>query len=121
MLIRLQKIARRLHPFRSAFIIVGIFSLLAFVSIIFLPYSTVYNKYISPTFISIVWSLGFYSFTGSFLNIPEKANKEHGILFRVKTMIHRAWLYILAIICLITILASLILTYRLLSIWIKDY
>ena len=116
-----QKFANRLWYLRIVAVGAGVLFLVLVVVIILFSNAREDDKYPIPGFLGILWSLSAYAFISSFQSVPEKAKRSDGFLHRLKRNIHRSWYWIIAFIFTGTTVAVVLLTFRLVSIWLNDY
>lgn len=80
-----------------------------------------FERFLAPSLVGFVWAATTYSFVVTFCIIPEKAEKSQRLIVKLKRSISRGWYWVIAIVFLGTTTAALILTGRLMSIWLKGY
>jgi hypothetical protein len=84
------------------------------------PGSAAANQTLMPGFVGLVWAATTFSFIATFRTIPEKADKSLKFISRLKRRLSRGWYWVISLVFLGTTIAALILTGRLMSIWLKD-
>jgi len=115
-----KKFANRVWPLKIVALGIGVLSLVLVLIIIFLSTAQDDVKYLIPGVLGILWSLSAYGFISTFKFVPEKAKPSNGFFHRLKRNIHRSWYWFIAILFTGTTIASVLLTTRLISIWVND-
>lgn len=117
----LQKIAQTIKFLRLPSIAAGLLSLASIVVIIFTSESHEGDRFLIPSIVGLLWSMSTYSFIVTFQSVPEKASKTIKFFNRLKRNIHRGWYWFIGIVFLGTTLTVILATYRVVSIWMRDY
>lgn len=121
MIDRLGKIAQTLQFLRIPTIITGLVCLIVLTVIIFTSKTHEDDIYLIPSIIGLLWSVTAYSFLTGFNSVPQKAEDSWKFFQRVKRKLIRSWYWLLAIIFLGTSILAILVTFRIISIWIGDY
>ena len=121
MINKLQRIAQAIQMLRLPSISVGLISLASMVVIIFISESTEGDRFIIPCFVGLLWAMSTYSFIVTFRSVPEKASKTLRFFSKLKHNIYRGWYWFISVVFLGTTVAVILLTYRMVSIWLRDY
>ncbi len=74
-----------------------------------------------PSFVGLLWAVSLYSFIESFSSVPERVAERRGIFSGFKHSLRRGWYWIKGLIFLASTAVALVITSRLLSIWIAEY
>ena len=83
--------------------------------------SAEFERFLTPSLVGVVWSATTCSFIATFCTIPERANKSHKMVGKLKLKFARGWYWFLAVAFLATTVTALILTGRLMSVWLQVY
>jgi len=121
MINKLQRIAKAIQMLRLPSISVGLISLASIVVIIFISESHEGDRFIIPSFVGLLWAMSTYAFIVTFRSVPEKASKTMTFFSKLKHNISRGWYWFISIVFLGTSVAVIFLTYRMVSIWLRDY
>ena len=121
MINKLQRIAQAIQMLRLPSISVGLISLASMVVIIFISESHGGDRFIIPSFVGLLWALSTYSFIVTFRAVPEKAIETLGFFSKLKHNIYRGWYWFISVVFLGSTVAVILLTYRMVSIWLRDY
>jgi len=121
MIDKLGKIAQALQVLRLPAVVVGLASLIAMTVIIFTSKSHGEDVFLIPSVVGVLWAITTYSLVVGFSSVPQKAEQSWKFLRRVKRKFARAWYGLLAIVFLGTSIVAVSVTYRMISIWIRDY
>jgi hypothetical protein len=121
MIDKLKTIAQAIKILKVPSIAVGLIGLASFVVIIFSSSSYEDDLFLIPSIVIVLWAMSTYTFITTFSSIPEKPNKSFKIVAKLKRNIYRGWYWFIGIVFLGTTLATIVLSYRMVSIWIKDY
>jgi hypothetical protein len=121
MIDKFQRIAQAIQILKLPSIIVGFICLASFVIIVLNVSSDEGNRFVMPTFVGLVWAATTFSFIATFRTVPERAEKSQGIVRRFKQGSSRAWYWFIGVVFIGTSLAALIMTGRLVSVWLKEY
>ena len=76
------------------------------------------SPFLMPGLVGALWAMVTYAFLVTFRVIPEPANRYQRFVRRMFTNLRRGWYWLLAWICIGTTLLVVILTYRMLALWI---
>ncbi len=116
-----QKLAGRIRPLR--FVAVGAGGLLSVVAaaLIFLSDQRENDQYLIPCAVGVLWCLSAYVFVTTFESVPAKADTIRGVWRRLGRRVHRGWYWLLAFVFMGSTIAALLLTMRLMAIWLQDY
>ncbi len=78
------------------------------------------DRYLVPSIIGLLWSLSAFAFIINFCSVPPPAETNAPFFSRLKRRLHRFWYGLLAFLFLAATVAVLIVSYRLLSVWLHD-
>ena len=120
MIDKFQRLAQTIQVLQLPSIVVGSICLASMVVIVLNPYSDTGNRFLMLGFVGLVWAATTFSFIATFRTIPEKADKSLKFIGRFKRRLSRGWYWVISLVFLGTTIAALILTGRLMSIWLKD-
>ena len=121
MIDKLQRIAHAIQILRLPSIAVGLISLASMVVIMIISKSHESDRFLIPSIVSLLWAISTYSFIVTFRSVPEKANKSLKFFSKLKLIINRGWYWFIGVVFLGTTVAVMFVTYRMVSIWLKDY
>ena len=77
------------------------------------------SPFMMPGLIGFLWTLVTYAFLVTFRVIPEPASNNHKLLQRFFSNLRRGWYWLLAWFCIGTTVLVVVLTYRMLALWIS--
>ena len=121
MINKLQRIAQAIQILRLPSISVGLISLASIVVIIFISESHEGDRFIIPSLVGLLWAMSTYSFIVTFRSVPEKASKKMRFFRKLKHNINRGWYWFISVVFLGATVAVILVTYRMVSIWLRDY
>ncbi|MEJ2609730.1 MAG: hypothetical protein P8179_06465 [Candidatus Thiodiazotropha sp.] len=121
MIDKLQQISQAIRILLIPSIAAGLFCLYAVIYIVFSSTTHSGDHYLIPSFIGLLWAVSTYAFIVTFRTVPERANNSMSFFGNIKRKLSRGWYWIIGIVFIATTLSSLFLTYRMISIWIRDY
>ncbi len=121
MIDKLQRIAQAIQFLRLPSIMVGIICLASMVVIIFSSSSHQSDRFLIPCIVGLLWAISNYFFIVTFRSVPEKTNKSLKFFSKIKRNINRGWYYFIGVVFLGTTVAVMLVTYRMISIWLRDY
>jgi hypothetical protein len=117
----LQRFAARTQPLRSWLLLLsGIFFLALLYTVVT---STTHSGdlFLVPAIIGLLWSLSSYAFILNFRSVPRWNKEENGFFKRLKLRLSRLWYWVLASLFFGTTLALLLVSIRLVRVWMQDY
>ncbi|MCH9025968.1 MAG: hypothetical protein IIA05_02490 [Proteobacteria bacterium] len=79
------------------------------------------EQWVIPSIVGFLWALSVYSFIAGFQHVPLKADSQASLLAKLKAVFRRAPYWVLAFLALTSSVVVLILSYRLFSIWLRDF
>jgi hypothetical protein len=121
MIDKLQRIAQAIQILRLPSIAVGLIGLASLVMIMFISKSHEGDRFLIPSIVGLFWAISAYSFIVTFRSVPEKANKSLKFFSKLKRIINRGWYWFIGVVFLCTTVAAMFVTYRMVSIWLRDY
>ena len=121
MIDKFQRIAQIIKFLRLPSIAVGLISLASMVVIMFISKSPESDRFLIPSIVGLLWAISTYSFIVTFRSVPEKSNISLKFFSKLKRNINRGWYWFIGIVFLGTTVAVMFVTYRLVSIWLRDY
>ena len=120
MLERLRQLAVRLRPGRTPALLLTLFCL-AGLAFILLVTPQAGDRFLIPLLALLLWSSSAYALITTFHTIPSQTTADAGLLQRIQRRLHRAWYWLLALVFLAATVAVLLLSFRLISIWLRAY
>jgi hypothetical protein len=121
MLNTLQNIAQAIQILRLPSVAVGAIALAFTVTTVFNSKSHAEDLFLIPSIIALLWAMSTYFFIITFCSIPQKPDQSLPFVSRIKTKAYRLWYWLIGVIFLTTTIAAVAITYRMISIWLKDY
>jgi len=121
MIDKLQRFAQAIQMFRRPSMAVGLLSLASIVVIIFVSESHEEDRFLIPSFVGLIWAVSTYAFIVTFRSVPEKASETLRFFSRLKRNINRGWYWLISAVFLAATMAVILVTYRIVSIWLRDY
>jgi hypothetical protein len=121
MIAKLQRTAQAIQILRLPSIAVGLISLAAIVVIVFASKSHEGDVFLIPSIVSLLWAMNTHAFILTFRSIPEQSTKSLKFFSRLKRNMIRAWYWFIGVVFLCSTVAATFLTYRLVSIWLRDF
>lgn len=121
MIDKLQRIAKTIQILRLPSIFVGLFSLATMVWIMFISSSNESDQFVIPSVVGLLWAISAYFFIVYFRSVPGKTNNSLNFISKLKRNIIRGWYWFTGIFFLGTTAAVMIVTWRMVSIWLRDY
>jgi len=119
MIDKFQRVAESIQFLRIPAIVLGILCL-GIIAVVLLGLgSGAINQILVPSLIGLIWALATYSFVVTFEKIPAPADQSFGFLAKIKRKLSRAWYWLVAVAFVGTTVFALILSGRLLSIWLR--
>jgi hypothetical protein len=79
------------------------------------------DLFLVPAIIGLLWSLSGYAFILNFRSVPCWSEEARGLFKRLKLRLLRFWYWLLASLFLATTLALLLISIRLIRVWMQDY
>lgn len=121
MIDKLQGIAKSIQLLRQPSVVVGLISLASLVVIIFIMAPHQGDRFIIPCFVGLLWAMSTYAFIVTFRSVPERPGRASGVLTRLTLKIKRCWYWFISVVFLCTSVVVIGLTYRMVSIWLREY
>ena len=116
-----KRIARIIKCLRLPAMVLGVVSFGSLVVIIFTSNSREGDFLLIPSIVGLLWGMSAYSFIVTFQSVPEKTGKTIKFFSRFKRNVYRGWYWIVGIAFLFTTVGLVLTTFRVASIWIRDY
>ncbi|QEP41718.1 hypothetical protein D5085_00290 [Ectothiorhodospiraceae bacterium BW-2] len=116
----IKKLSHQTKKYNYIFLITGVLSFFGFVFMVISSDNRLYQFQI-PTILVAFWSLIGYAFTTYFHSIPDAAPAEWGWFRRLKRGITRGVGRLLLLFFVVSTIASVWVTYKLISVWVMDY
>jgi Mn2+/Fe2+ NRAMP family transporter len=117
----IQGIAKAIQILRLPSIAVGLISLASMVAIIFISKSHESDRFLIPSIVVLLWAISTYTFIVTFRSVPKKANKSMKFFSKLKRNINRSWHWFIGVVFVGTTVAVMVLTFRMVSIWLGSY
>lgn len=117
----LQKIAVRIQPIRLPLAFLSVFFFAGLLYIILTSTTHSGDLFLLPAIIGLLWSLSGYAFILNFRSVPPWDSATGGFFKRLKLRLFRLWYWVLASLFLGTTLALIVISIRLLRLWMRDY
>lgn len=117
----LGKISQALQFLRLPVVIVGLVCLTTITVITFTSKSLEEDYYLIPSIVGVLWATTTYIFLAGFHTVPPKADPSWKLIPRIKRKLARAWYVFLAITFLGTSILAVSVTFRMVSVWVRDY
>lgn len=121
MIDQLQRAARALQFLRVPAIVLGLVALATLLVLMLASPSREGDRLLIPSIVCLLWSLSTYAFITMFREVPEKSGKRSRFFARVRRAIVRAGYWLLAVVFVTTTLAVTWLSFRILTVWLKEY
>lgn len=118
---KLQRIAQAMGVLRLPSVVAGLVCLTLIVANLFFSRFHEGDRFLIPAFIGLLWAASAYAFIVTFRSVPERAREGMSLLARVGRRIHRAWYGCISLVFFAATAASLWITYRMLSAWLRDH
>ncbi len=121
MIDKLKLTAQTIYILRIPSIIIGLTCLIS-VSYIFLTSRSHEDDFfLIPSFIGLLWAVSTHYFIVTFCSAPEFPNQKIGFFKKLKYKLKRAWYWTISIFFLVTSVLLVLMTFRILSYWIRSY
>ena len=119
MIDKFQRIAQSIRVLQIPTLLVGTICLVLTAMIVMGGGSKDLERYLLPSVIGFVWAATTYAFIVTFRGIPAKPDRSQRLAGRLKRRMSRAWYWIIALVFLGSTGVAVILSSRLLSIWLS--
>ncbi|NNC77921.1 MAG: hypothetical protein HKN77_08155 [Woeseiaceae bacterium] len=119
MIDKFQDVAESIRFLKFPAAALGVLFLAVIAAILFGLGSVEMKQFLEPCFTGLIWALATYSFIETFESIPAPADQSAGFLTKARRKLSRAWYWLIAVVFLGTTVFALILSSRLLSIWLR--
>jgi hypothetical protein len=117
----LRRVGLKLRILRVPAILVGSICLAAIVGVLLTSTSHAGDRLLMPAFVGLLWATSVWTFIEIFSAVPERAGSELGLYGKLKRHVHRAWFWVLGLVLAVAIGTALLLTGRLVTIWLREY
>ncbi len=121
MIDRFRVLAQRLSPATPGFVAAAAVCFVAFWCVLLGTSPRVQDRYLVPLLLGLLWSLSAWSFVLNFKTVPDPAAAAVGVFERLQRRLQRVWCWLLALLFAATTGALLVLSFRVLAIWYRDY
>jgi len=120
MLDRLNRLARLLRPLQGVLLMLTAVTLIAMVLLLLNGDSQGDDRYLIPTLIAFLWFLSSYTLITNFQVLPARPSEQQGLLNRTRRHLLRGWYRLIGLLFILSNLALIGLSWRLLAVWLKD-
>lgn len=122
MIDKLRTAVLKVQWLKPIFVVIAVASIAMFAYVIFGQSGMAKDDYyLLPSVVMLLWSLVACALLFTFVHVPEKPDKSIGFFRRIGIRCKRGYYYILAILSLGTTLAMLLVSFRVVRIWLGDY
>ncbi len=121
MIDRFAKVANTLQILRLPSVIAGVLSSAAMLTVIITSKTHESDFYLIPSSVGLLWSIATYSFLVNFQSVPNKAESSWSLFERIKRNAIRAWYWLIAVLFVVTTIAVMAISYRMIAVWLRDY
>ncbi|MES9962414.1 MAG: hypothetical protein ABW116_02645 [Candidatus Sedimenticola sp. 20ELBAFRAG] len=118
---RLNRLAKRAAPFQGTALIFSLTSLLAITASLLLLEPGESDYYLYPLIIIFLWFLSIYALVDCFKEIPSHPREQKGLLNKLKSTAARCWSWLVGVVFIMTTLGVMMLSWKLINLWIKNY
>ncbi len=118
MLDALRRLAVWAAPVRNLALIAGALSLVTVASI---AVTSSGDRLLIPGLVGLLWSLSTYAFVTTFRFVPAPTAPGEGRIARLKRRLKRGWYGLLALVCVGSTVAAVWVSFRLASIWWREF
>ena len=120
MLDRLKQLAVKLQPARTPVLLLAL-ACLAGIGFLLLVTPQAGDRLLIPLLALLLWSFSAYDLIATFHAIPSRPATDAGLLPRFRGRLRRAWYGLLALVFLAATVAVLLISFRLLALWLRAY
>jgi hypothetical protein len=121
MIDRFTQIANVLRFLRLPSVVVGLVCLVAVITIVVGSNSHGDDLYLIPSVVGILWAIATYTFVVGFSAVPPRADSSWGLFRRLKRKIVRMGYWLMAVAFIGTSVGVVVVSYRLLAVWFRDF
>jgi len=121
MLNNLHTLAKRVRGLRIPALVVGFSSLITIIVTLLSSSSHEEDRLLMPSFALLLWATSLYTLIEGFGSIPAKPSAGAQLHRRISQRIKRAWFWFLGAVFLAATAVAILLSYRLVSIWLDEY
>jgi hypothetical protein len=121
MIDHLQRLAQRIQSLRLPSAVLGAAGLATLVVAVLILEPDQGDPYIIPGFIGMLWGMSTYSFIVAFRSAPGKNSNPVGVFRKLVHRLHRCWYGFISVVFLVTTVAVIVVTIRMISIWLRAY
>ena len=118
---RFKRVAQAIQMLRLPSLWVGLISLTSLVVIVMFFATDQVSPLIIPCIVGLLWGLSTYSFIVTFSAVPQKPVAPLKFFGKLKYTITRGWYGLIGMVFLGATLAMIVVTIRMISIWLRDY
>lgn len=116
---KLHQIAQAMGFLRLPFVVVGLVCLAFIVVSLFFSRLHAGERFLVPAFIGLLWAVSAFSFIETFRSVPEGAKDGLSLSASIGRRFHRGWYWCISMIFFAATAASLWISYRMLSAWLR--
>ena len=117
----LSKISKKIYWIQPIIMLVGVGSLSLFVITVLKSGTTENDGYLIPSVLGFIWTLLYLLLVSAFPYVPEKPDPSIKFFKRIKIKFKRGIYYLIGIVFVVTTLAGIVLSFRMINIWLTDY
>ncbi|MBR9987131.1 MAG: hypothetical protein KFF68_14615 [Desulfosarcina sp.] len=121
MIDKLKRMAQAIQVLRLPSLGIGLISLASLVVIVLFFAAEKGDRFIIPFSVSLLWGLSTYSFIVTFRAVPDKPNAPLKCFRKLKHAITRLWYGLVSLFFLGATLAIIVVTIRMVAIWLRDH
>jgi hypothetical protein len=121
MIDRFTKIANVLQFLRLPSMVAGLVGLVGAVTIVVSSDSHGGDLYLIPSVVGMLWAVATYTFLASFSAVPPRADSSWGLFRRLKRRAVRTGYWLMAVAFIGTSVGVVVVSYRMLAVWFRDY
>lgn len=120
MIDKFKRMAVAIQVLRLPCLSLGLISLTSLAVIILFFPSDQDTRLIIPSIVGFLWGIGTYAFIVTFRSAPNNPSRTLGLIGKIKHAITRVWYWLISLILIFGTVAIIIITIRMISIWLKD-
>ena len=79
------------------------------------------DQYLLPSVMVLIWAILLCAFLFTFKHVPGPIESEQGFFTRLKIRLQRFYYFVLLLLCLATTLAIVMMSFRALNVWSKNF
>lgn len=79
------------------------------------------DRFLMPSFVGLLWAISLFTFIEAFSAVPSRVDADLTLFGRFGRRMKRGWYWVLMVVFLGATAVALVLTSRLVSIWLSEY